>query len=122
MSKAGIRESTAVKPMVRMRSGAVGRIFLNESIALIKVSDPPYMFKAVTEIRPRVENTRAIAPKPENTLSPASLIDAIVSKLAPAHAASAAPRHISPIAPSAEPQYVHREVLRTVTDGGRYRE
>src|SRR5690349_9722519 len=119
MSRAGMRDSTAVKVMVAMRSVLVGLIFLNESIALINVSEPPYMFSAVTEMRPRVEKTSAIAPKPENTSLPAASIDAIVSNLSPAHAASAAPRHISQIAPSAEPQYVHRNVLRTVTDGGK---
>ena len=60
-----MRDSTAVKLMVMMRSVAVGRTFLKESIALIKVSDPPYMFRAVTEMRPSVEKMRAIAPKPE---------------------------------------------------------
>jgi hypothetical protein len=37
---------------------------LKESIALIKVSEPPYMFRAVTEMRPSVEKMRAIPPKP----------------------------------------------------------
>ena len=48
--------------------------------------------------------------------------DAMVSKSVPAQAANAEPRHISQMAPSADPQYVHRKVLRTVTDGRRYRE
>ena len=56
-----MRDSTAVKLMVTMRSVDVGRTFLNESIALIRVSEPPYMFSAVTEIRPSVEKIRAIA-------------------------------------------------------------
>src|SRR6476660_4054670 len=64
MSKAGMRDSTAVKLMVMMRSVDVGRTFLKESIALIKVSEPPYMFRAVTEMRPSVEKMRAIPPKP----------------------------------------------------------
>src|SRR5450631_1579107 len=104
MSKAGINERTAVAAMVMIRTLAVGLTLANESMALIKVSDPPVMFKAVTEIRPRVEKTKAMAPKPEKTWSPAAFSEAIVSNLAPAHAASAAPRHMSQIAPSAEPQ------------------
>jgi len=111
MSKAGMRERTAVKVMVMMRTLAVGSTFLNESIALIRVSDPPYMFKAVTEIRPSVEKTRAIDPKPGNTRSPAAFSDAIVSKSVPAQAANADPKHISQMAPSAEPQYVPQEGL-----------
>jgi len=82
----------------------VGRTFLNESIALIRVSDPPYMFSAVTEIRPSTEKIRTIAPKPEKTRSPAALIDAIVSKPSPAHAASAEPMHMIQIAPRPEPE------------------
>ena len=34
------------------RTLSVGRTRLNESTALIRVSEPPYMFSAVTEIRP----------------------------------------------------------------------
>src|SRR5690349_90739 len=106
MSSAGTRESTAVTTMVTMRTVAVGRTFENESIALIRVSDPPYMFRAVTEIRPSVEKTRAMAPKWLNTWSPAEPSEAMVSNLEPAQEASAAPRHMSQMAPSAEPQYV----------------
>jgi len=73
-------------------------------MALIRVSDPPYMFRAVTEIRPSVEKMRTMAPKPVNTRSPTAFSDVIVSNLVAAHAASAAPRHMSQIAPSAEPQ------------------
>jgi hypothetical protein len=77
---------------------------LNESIALIRVSEPPYMFSAVTETRPRVAKSSTIAPKPLNTLSPAALIERIVSKSLPAQAASSAPSVISQTPPSAEPK------------------
>lgn len=60
MANAGMREGTALKAMVMMRTRAVGSTLLNESSALIKVSDPPYLFKAVTEMRPSVERVRRI--------------------------------------------------------------
>ena len=40
-------------------------------MALISVSEPPYMFSAVTEISPSAERMSTIAPKPLKTLSPA---------------------------------------------------
>ena len=38
--------------------------FLNESTPLISVSEPPYMFSAVTETRPGAARISTIAPKP----------------------------------------------------------
>src|SRR4051794_18839177 len=122
MISAGTSDSRAVSAIVTIRTVEVGRTFLNESTALISVSDPPYMFSAVTETRPRTANTSAMAPNPPNSVSPADLSDAIVSNFSPAQAASAAPRHISQMPPSADPQYVQKTVRRTVTSGGRYRE
>ena len=50
---------------------------LNESIALISVSDPPYMFSAITETSPSAARISTIAPKPLKTWSPAALISAM---------------------------------------------
>src|SRR5436853_146778 len=111
--------SIAVKTMVAIRTVLVGRTRLNESIALISVSEPPYMFSAVTETRPSIEKIRTAPPNPLKRVSPAFSRDAMVSKFLPAQVASAAPRHIGQMAPSADPQYVHRNVLRIPTVGGR---
>ena len=53
------------------RTSRVGCTRLNESNALIRVSEPPYMFSAITEISPSAEKIRMIAPKPWKTWSPA---------------------------------------------------
>ena len=93
--------------MVTIRTVSVGRPCLNESIALIRVSEPPYMFSAVTDTRPSAAKISTIAPKPLKTLSPAALIAAMPCRTdrRPAHAGRAtAPRHISQTPPSAEPQ------------------
>ena len=99
-------DSTAVRVTVVIRTASVGRTLLNESIALISVSDPPYMFSAVTEIRPSAATMRTIAPKPVNTWSPTRLSSPIPvpSKLLPAHAASTAPTIIIQAPPIADPQ------------------
>src|SRR5436190_19557720 len=97
-------DRTAVKTMVTIRTVLVGRTFLNESIALIRVSEPPYMFSAVTDTRPSIEKISTALPNPLNSVSPAALREPMVSKCLPAHAASAAPRHIGQIAPSDDPQ------------------
>src|SRR3954465_11915102 len=112
-------DRTAVKTMVTIRTVLVGRTRLNESIALISVSEPPYMFSAGTETRPSIETINTALPSPAKRVAPAFWSDAMVSKLLPAQAASAAPRHIGQMAPSDEPQYVHRNVLRIPTVGGR---
>ena len=97
----------AVMPIVTTRTDVVGWTRLNESIALIRVSEPPYMFSAVTETRPSADRISTIAPKPLNTLF-AGRVDRSrsSSKSLPAHAASSAPRIIIQAPPSAEPQYV----------------
>src|SRR3954464_4613235 len=97
-------DSTAVKTMVAIRTVLVGRTRLNESIALIRVSEPPYMFSAVTETRPSIEKISTALPTPSNRVSPAALREPMVSNLSPAQTASAAPRHIGQMAPSDDPQ------------------
>lgn len=99
-------DSTAVTPIVITRIETVGRTRRNESMPLINVSDPPYMFRAMTETSPSADRMRTTVPKPVKTLSPAALIEVIVSNFSPAHAASNAPSTISQPPPSAEPQYV----------------
>ena len=105
-ASAPISESAAVRPIVMIRRLTVGRTFLNESTPLISVSDPPYMFSAVTETRPRAARISTIAPKPSNTLSPTASISAmpVPSKFLPAQAASTAPTIIIQPPPMAEPQ------------------
>src|SRR4051812_47152288 len=100
-------DSTAVSRIVTMRTVEVGRTLRNESAALIRVSEPPYMLRAVTETRPSIAKISTIPPKPWKARSPACWSEVIVSNLSPAHEASAAPRHISQMPPRAEPQYVH---------------
>ena len=63
-----------MKEIVTIRTISVGRTLRNESIALISVSEPPYMFSAVTEMSPSEAKISTIAPNPLNTLSPAMLI------------------------------------------------
>ena len=72
LASAPTRESTAVSVIVTSRTLSVGRTRLKESKALSRVSEPPYMFSAITETRPSAEKTRMIPPKPLKTLSPAS--------------------------------------------------
>ena len=43
-----------MKAMVITRTPSVGRTFFSESIALIRVREPPYMLSAVTETSPKV--------------------------------------------------------------------
>ncbi len=110
-------------PMVMTRRLIVGRTRLNESIALISVSEPPYMFSAITDTNPSAARISTIAPKPVKTWSPAALIarmpvESFLNSGA-AQATSTEPTTISQPPPSAEPQNVHRKVLRTVTPGGR---
>ena len=73
----------------------------------------------MTEIRPTAANSSTIVPKPSKIPFAAPSIDFTVSNASPAEAASSAPRPISQSAPRPEPQYVHQNVLRTVTSGGR---
>src|SRR5450432_3993901 len=113
---------TAVMLMVMERTLSVGRTFLRESIPLMRVSDPPYMFSAVTEIRPSAEKTRMTPPKPLKSRLPASWMDPMVVNAAPAPAARRVPRPISQKAPSADPPYVQYNVLLTVTFVFKYRE
>src|SRR4051812_42968370 len=117
--QATTNDSSAVSPIITRRTVSVGRIFLNESAALIRVSEPPYMFKAVTESRPSAEKMRTTAPKPPKKWSPEDFRDSMVSKFSPAHAASAEPMNMIQAAPRADPPYVQRNVLRIVTSGGR---
>ena len=70
-------------------------------------------------IRPSAANSSTIVPKPSKMPLAASRIAGTASKFLPAAVASSAPSPISQIAPAAEPQYVHQNVLRTVTSGGR---
>ena len=92
-ASAPISESSAVKPTVTIRSPRVGRIFRNESTALMSVSEPPYMFSAVTETRPSVATMSTTAPKPVKTWSPtwSSSAMPLPSKFEPAQAARTAP-------------------------------
>src|SRR4051794_30024128 len=123
MNIAGTTDNNAVTRTVMMRMPVVGTTLRTESTALMRVSEPPYMFSAVTDARPSTEKINAMAPKPLNTWSPALLIAATPrpksSLLTPDHqVASAAPRHISQPPPSADPKYVHRNVSRIPTLGG----
>ena len=79
---------------------------MNESTALISVSEPPYMFSAVTETRPSVARISTMAPKPVNTWSPTWFSSAmpVPSKFLPAQAASTAPTIIIQPPPIADPQ------------------
>ena len=100
-------ESAAVKPMVTIRTLSVGRTCLNESIALISVSDPPYMFSAVTETRPSAEKISTIAPKPVKTWSPALSSSAMpmrVEALARPRGERGTQAHQPDAPPIAEPQ------------------
>jgi hypothetical protein len=99
-------ESAAVRPTVTTRRPRVGRTFRNESTALIRVSEPPYMFSAVTETRPSVARMSTIAPKPVKTWSPtwSSSAMAVPLKFLPAQAASTEPTIIIQAPPIAEPQ------------------
>ena len=94
--------------MVIARTLSVGRILTKESMALMSVSDPPYMFSAVTEISPSAEKMRMMPPKPLKSRLPALWIDPMVSKTAPdlRDAASRVPSAMSQKAPSADPPYV----------------
>jgi len=76
---AGMTDSTAVKTMVTIRTVLVGSTRLNESIALISVSEPPYMFSAVTETRPSIEKIRTAPLNPLKRVLPAIWRDAMVS-------------------------------------------
>ena len=61
LARAPTSESTAVSVTVTTRTPRVGCTRLNESNALIRVSEPPYMFSAITESSPSAEKTRMIA-------------------------------------------------------------
>ncbi len=89
-----------------IRTVIVGRTFRNESTELIRVSEPPYMFSAVTETRPSAARVRTTAPNPVKTWSPISSSSAmpVPSKLLPAQAASTAPTIIIQAPPIADPQ------------------
>ena len=50
----------AVTTIVMMRITRVGRTFTKLSIEEIRVSEPPYMFRAVTETRPSAKMMSAI--------------------------------------------------------------
>ena len=108
LARAPTSESTAVRVTVTTRTLRVGCTRLNESKALSRVSDPPYMFSAITESSPRAEKTRMIAPKPLKTWSPdfCSSGMPVPEKALPAHAARAAPMLMIQTAPSPEPPYV----------------
>src|SRR6201995_5780937 len=55
-----INDNAAVNEIMAMRIAIVGRTLRNESTALMSVSEPPYMFRAVTEIKPSAANTRTM--------------------------------------------------------------
>src|SRR3954452_10378511 len=122
LASATTSDSAAVNEIVATRTESVGRTLRNESTALIAVSDPPWRFSAVTEISPSAAKSSTIVPKPSKIPFAAASIDFTVSNASPADEASSAPSPMSHAAPRPEPQYVHQNVLRTVTSGGRYRE
>ena len=72
----------------------------------MSVSEPPYMFSAVTDTRPSVATISTTAPKPVKTWSPTALSSAmpVPEKFLPAQAASTAPTIIIQPPPIAEPQ------------------
>ena len=106
LPSAPTRDSAAVWAIVTTRTEVVARIGRNESIALMRVCDPPYIVMAITEIKPSAEKISTMAPKPLKTLAPAMLMACTASNVSPVlmAAASTVPRHISQMAPSAEPQ------------------
>ena len=72
----------------------------------MSVSEPPYMFSAVTDARPIAATISTTAPKPSKTWLPTALSSEmpVPSKFLPAHAARTAPRIIIQPPPIAEPQ------------------
>ncbi len=93
-------------PIVTSRTVIVGRTRLNESMPLINVRDPPYMFRAVTDIRPSADRISTMSPNPSKTLLPACRISEmpVPSNLSPAQPASRAPSSISQPPPMADPR------------------
>ena len=74
----------------------------------------------MTEISPSAANSRTIVPKPSKMPLAAASIDVTVSKSLPAGGGEQrAEAHQPDARRGAEPQYVHQNVLRTVTSGGR---
>ena len=109
LASAPTSESTAVSVIVTSRTFSVGCTRLNESKALSRVSEPPYMFSAITETSPSAEKIRMIVAEAVEHLvagSAAARRSRCRRRPCPAQAASAAPMHMIQTAPSAEPPYV----------------
>src|SRR3954451_6105688 len=109
-----------MKPMAIERASTVGRSFLTVSIVVSDDSPPLYMFMAVTAIRPGIEQTIRIVPKPLNTLSAA----VPTAPTGPSFGYGESMNAPGPIirAPAAEPRYVHQNTVLVFVPAGRYRE
>ena len=126
-ASAPMSESAAVRLRVMTRTLSVGRTFRNESTELSRVSEPPYMFSAVTETRPRVARMNDRAEPDENVvadfveLSDTGAIEALASPGsehgADDHHPATAERR-SPVGPEERLAHWHvrRQVAGTVRD------